>query len=227
MADQLQNLFITLEKKVAERTQALSEEQEFVSAVLETTHALVMVFDPQGKIVRFNKACREITGYAFPEVKNKPVWELLMRPEHAETYRTQVEKFKKDGLFDTHENYWITKKGTQRLMSWFHTGLRDPKGTIVHMVATGIDITERRKMEQVIYNLVINAKEAIDPEGPVRIWLENVSVYEERSNYILEPGQYIRIVIQDEGAAFRKSIYRFCLILIFRPKSAGAKKAWG
>ena len=45
--------------------QALTVERNFVSAVLNTISALVLVFDTAGRIVRFNRACETISGYTF------------------------------------------------------------------------------------------------------------------------------------------------------------------
>lgn len=40
-------------------------ERDFISVLLETATALVVVLDPRGRIVRFNRACERITGYSF------------------------------------------------------------------------------------------------------------------------------------------------------------------
>ena len=47
------------------------------SAILDTVGALVVVLDPAGRIMRFNRACEQTTGYTFEEVRYKYVWELF------------------------------------------------------------------------------------------------------------------------------------------------------
>ena len=42
-----------------------------LSAILDTVGALVVVLDPEGRIVRFNRACELTTGYSFDEVAGK------------------------------------------------------------------------------------------------------------------------------------------------------------
>ena len=42
--------------------EALQEERNVVSAILDTVGALVVVLDPDGRIVRFNRACERSTG---------------------------------------------------------------------------------------------------------------------------------------------------------------------
>src|ERR1700690_3805663 len=46
---------------------ALEEERNVASAILDTVGALVVVLDPEGRIVQFNRASERTTGYEFPE----------------------------------------------------------------------------------------------------------------------------------------------------------------
>jgi PAS domain-containing protein len=56
----------------------LRNEGHFLSAILDTTEALVIVLDTQGGIVRVNRAWEKITGYAFEEVCGHALWDFLM-----------------------------------------------------------------------------------------------------------------------------------------------------
>src|SRR6201996_1709531 len=51
----------------------LQEERNFVSAILDTVGALVVVLDDGGRILRFNPACEIVTGYSMEEVRGKRV----------------------------------------------------------------------------------------------------------------------------------------------------------
>jgi hypothetical protein len=75
---------ITKRQRVQE---ALEKEREFVSAVLNTIGALVVVLDPQGRIVRFNGACEKITGDLAGEVLDKHVWDIFMLPEEIDSVK--------------------------------------------------------------------------------------------------------------------------------------------
>ena len=54
---------------------ALTVERNFVSTVLDTVDALVAVFDTAGRIVRFNRACETASGYDFPTLVGRYLWE--------------------------------------------------------------------------------------------------------------------------------------------------------
>src|SRR5579863_1977735 len=75
---------ITELKRVEE---ALQEERNVVSAILHTVGALVVVLDPQGRIVRLNRTCEQLSGYCFAEVEGKLVWDLFAIPEDRERFK--------------------------------------------------------------------------------------------------------------------------------------------
>src|SRR3984893_15596889 len=57
--------------------EALQEERNVVSAILHTVGALVVVLDPLGRIIRFNRACEQTSGYSFEEVSGRKIWDLF------------------------------------------------------------------------------------------------------------------------------------------------------
>ena len=136
------------------RTQgALEKERSFVSAILDTAAALVVVLDRKGRIVRFNHACEKATGYTFNEVKDKSLWDLFILSEEAEPVRSVFEKLKGGEFPNEFENYWITKDGSRRLIAWSNTALLDDHGSVNYVIGTGIDINERRRAEEAMNRL--------------------------------------------------------------------------
>jgi PAS domain S-box-containing protein len=131
-----------------EMEDALRWERNFVSAVLDTAGALVVVLDSRGNIKQFNKACQETTGYSFEEVNGKPFWEFFIVPEEFEGVKGVFDNIKAGQFPNTYENYWLTKDGRRRLISWSNTALSDDNGNVEFIIATGIDITIRREAEE-------------------------------------------------------------------------------
>ncbi|MGE5842882.1 MAG: cache domain-containing protein, partial [Deltaproteobacteria bacterium] len=58
----LAETFNVMADKVKDREAVLRKERDFSTAILDTTRAVVVVLDREGKIRRFNRACEEITG---------------------------------------------------------------------------------------------------------------------------------------------------------------------
>lgn len=128
----------------------LQKEQEFISAVLDTTGALVVVLDEAGNIVRFNRACQELSGFSWEEVCGDSVWETLVPQEERSAVESVFNALWDGQASKTHVNHWVTKKKEKRLIAWTNTVMSDVGGNLPYVIATGLDITEQRKAEQAL-----------------------------------------------------------------------------
>jgi PAS domain S-box-containing protein len=126
----------------------LRTERDFVTAVLDTGAALVIVMDTAGRVVRVNKACEEASGYSFEELKGRTIWDLLLLPEETEAVRQTFAKLCAGRFPNRLDNHWRHRDGSLRLIAWSNTCLLDERGAVQHVIATGIDITERRSAEE-------------------------------------------------------------------------------
>jgi len=153
---------ITERKRVEE---AIQKEHTFTNAILDTAGALMVVYDSEGRIIRFNKACMRTTGYSFLEMKKKHVWDKLVIPEELERVQSDFKTMSAGVMVKKSENHWLTKDGDLRLISWSNTVLLDEEDTVEFIIAIGIDITERRKYETALrksedqYRVLIESSE--------------------------------------------------------------------
>ncbi|HEY7699751.1 MAG TPA: PAS domain S-box protein, partial [Vicinamibacteria bacterium] len=127
---------------------ALEQERNFVSAVLDTAGALVVVLDHEGRVVRFNRACERITGYSFEEIRGKPFPETFLLPEERPEVERDFQKLLSGEPRLERRNWWVTRSGDRRLIEWSNTTLNGADGRVGYVVATGIDITERHQARQ-------------------------------------------------------------------------------
>ena len=136
----------------------LQEERNLASAVLETVDALVLVMDREGRIIRFNRACEQTTGYMFAEVHGRPIWELLPSAEEINRFKAVFRELASGNYRDNHfESYWVARDGAARLIAWSTTVLSSALDAPTYVVASGMDITERKHLEKTI--LDISARE--------------------------------------------------------------------
>jgi len=133
--------------------EALQRERNFVSAVLDTVAALVVVLDREGHIERFNRTCEQVTGYRFEEVQARPFWDFLLISEEIESVKRVFEQLRAGDFPLDFENYWVTRDGRRRLIAWSNTVLTAADGSVEHIIGTGIDITERRQADQEIKHM--------------------------------------------------------------------------
>lgn len=137
------------EQKRAET--ALRREHDFVSAIMDTSGALVVVLDKEGRIVSFNSACEKITGYNQAEALGIFVWDLLLASEEVDNIKTVFAQLLARQFPNQHQNYWRAKDGRQRLIMWSNTALLDNQGKVEYVIGTGIDVTERKAAEDALH----------------------------------------------------------------------------
>ncbi len=140
-----------LRQMVTEREkaeQALREERNFISTVLETSAALVVVCDSEGRIVGFNRSCTDTTDYDFDEVQNCYLWDFLIPDEDIRITKAAFQSLINGETRNDHESHLRRKDGKKRLISWDNTTIRDADGAVKYIICTGIDITERRQAEE-------------------------------------------------------------------------------
>ena len=137
------SLSSSLPKKVKLQAQ---QERDFSNAVIDTVGALIAVLDRQGKIVRFNHTCEQTTGYSFAEVRGQTIWDLLIMPEEKNTIKAVFQRLCAGQLPNQYENHWIAKDGSRHLISWSNTALFDERGKVEFVIATGIDISQQRRV---------------------------------------------------------------------------------
>jgi two-component system sensor histidine kinase DctS len=140
-----------LEIEIEHRIRAqkvLDAEREFITTLLDTVGALVCVLDNVGHIVMFNRACEEVSGYHFDEVKGKFIWDLFLMDEEIEPVKQVFRKLQAGQFPNRYENYWLTRDGERRMIVWTNTVLLDNDGSVKNVIGTGIDITEKRKIEE-------------------------------------------------------------------------------
>jgi PAS domain S-box-containing protein len=137
--------------------EALQEERNVVSAILHTVGALVVVLDSEGGIIRLNRACELTSGYSFAEVAGQKIWDLFMVREEVERFKSVFQRLYSDQLPSDYEGYMVRRDGTRRLIAWSSTVLPGNDGAPTYVIATGIDITERKHLEKTI--LEISARE--------------------------------------------------------------------
>ena len=122
-------------------------EHNVIPAILDTVDALILVLDPQGRITLANRACEEMTGYTSEELEQKYVWDFLP-PDEIEAVKAVFDELLAGRFPSRFENYWVAKDGSRRLISWSNTAILGRRRKVEYIVATGIDITERRRAEE-------------------------------------------------------------------------------
>src|SRR5437016_1709437 len=73
-------------QEVQRQSALLKAERDFAAAILDTVANFVLVLDPDGRILRVNRAWEEMTGYKFQEVEGHLLWEYFDDQERAKDF---------------------------------------------------------------------------------------------------------------------------------------------
>jgi PAS domain S-box-containing protein len=156
---------------------ATRKEENLVAAILDAAanDLLVLVMDRDGRMVRFNRACQERTGYSQDEALGRRFWEFLLPAKEAAAVKAVFEDLR-NAKPVRREDYWLTKSGQRRLIAWSSSIVKS-EGLLEYVVATGIDVTERqeakeqaREKEATVQALLESAAQAIiahDAQGKI------------------------------------------------------------
>ncbi|HKB27819.1 MAG TPA: diguanylate cyclase, partial [Candidatus Limnocylindrales bacterium] len=149
--------------------ESLAEERWFVDAVLDTAGALVCVFDPEGRFIRFNPACERLTGYTFEEIRGRPFYDFLIPKDEIEAVRADLSRLRAGAPPEPNVNNWVTRDGALRLISWTDACFFDERGSLTYIVSTGIDITDQRRADEALRGVeavgTLLAKHGPSPES--------------------------------------------------------------
>jgi len=133
----------------------LREALQRMDAVVETAPSLIVVTDREGRIVHFNRACEELTGYGRAEVLGQTVLDRFVPAGWRDVVQRRFADLAAPELKEPHENLWRTKSGEERLIEWRCIALPQVReGGAWALLGIGIDVTERRKTERALSQLV-------------------------------------------------------------------------
>jgi len=144
---ELRELTAHLEQRVGENSAQLQHERNFIDAILNTAAALIIVIDTEDRVVRFNAACNTLTGHDFAEFKGNTKWLSLIPADEQDGVRRVTDRLRAGEDQIPHENHWLGKDDSSRLISWCNSVMRDDAGQVQYIIGTGIDITEQRRAE--------------------------------------------------------------------------------
>ena len=131
----------------------MSVEREFVDTVLEIAGSLICVFKPDGRFLRFNRACEMVSGYSFEEIAGRTFYEFLIPDFEIAGLKAALRGLRPGEPATANVNHWLTRDGSLRLISWANASFFDASGALTHIVSTGIDITEQHRAEEALRGL--------------------------------------------------------------------------
>ncbi len=148
----LKKSHLQLETEVAERTRQLTEETEKAQQYLDIAGVMIVVINPDRTVALINKKGCEILGYTYEEIIGKNWFDNFLPENIRGPVNDVFTKLMAGDLepVEYYENPVLTKDGKVKLIAWHNALIRDENGKILRTLASGSDITERKKAEEMI-----------------------------------------------------------------------------
>lgn len=132
---------------------ALQAERNLLSAIFDTTGALGLMLDKDGRIMRFNQAAERTTGYTLSQVLGKHFWEVFFPPDEIELNRHHFLNWHTHVQPLQYQSRWLTAGGERREILWLTTFFQEDNSSALNFICSGIDITEWRQAEDHVHRL--------------------------------------------------------------------------
>lgn len=119
-------------------------------SLFDVVPAIILLLDVKGRILHFNAFMASLSGYDLDEIRGKDWFTLFLpEPERARIRRVFTASAggkPSQGTINT----IVTKSGEPRLIQWYNQTLNAEREGHHYVLATGVDITQRKQAEQAL-----------------------------------------------------------------------------
>jgi len=145
-----------LQKEIEVRKQAeesLKESEQKYRELVQYANSIILRWDPDGKIKFLNDFALQFLGYSKSEIIGKNIISPIV-PKNESTGRDLVFIIKditeNPEKYESTENENICNDGKRVWISWSNKPIIDNNGQLVEILSVGNDITERKRMEEIL-----------------------------------------------------------------------------
>ncbi len=131
----------------------LREMGSYLDSLLNYANAPIIVWDPQLRITKFNRAFQRLTGHAEAEVLGQHL-SMLFPPASSDDSLSHIRRTATGEYWESVEIPILRVDGAVRTVLWNSANIYAPEGgELVATIAQGQDITERKEAEAAIRTL--------------------------------------------------------------------------
>ncbi len=146
--EELQGQLHQRAEQLETRTQELEKEKDFITGLLDTAHALILVQNEAGDITMINHYGAMLAGYDENELVGRPFIEILARGVELLDIRYQLGELVKGERRELHhETDLLNTSGSLVHMSWYHAFMPDNIADENKILTVALDISERKEIE--------------------------------------------------------------------------------
>lgn len=128
--------------------QEVRRERDFSKGIIESADAIIVVLDPEGRVVMLNPAGERLTGYTTAELAGGAWYHYVVADEQQAEARRWFAGLRATPGRGELESVWLSKSGVPSTIAWRYVCAVDSRGQLSRVTAVGIDVTQQRLLEQ-------------------------------------------------------------------------------
>jgi diguanylate cyclase (GGDEF)-like protein/PAS domain S-box-containing protein len=132
---------------------AVRESERRTREMLENVELIVVGLDARGMVNYVNPFFLQETGYSAEEVLGKDWFAHFLPKKEVIPVQAVFHGLMEEGFHRHYENPILTRLGEERLIAWNNTVLRDEKGSPIGTLSIGKDITDQKRIEELLRRL--------------------------------------------------------------------------
>lgn len=121
--------------------------EQITGVVFDSSSALVLVLDSEGRCTRGSKACAQMFGCSQEAMRGQHFWELMNLPEGS-ALKEQIAAVVAKRAVITSEISFTNRQGSTCWLAWTLHPVVDARDQLVWVTASGVDLTERKQNER-------------------------------------------------------------------------------
>jgi len=140
---------ITARKQVERYSQ---EEKHKIQKYLDLTGVMFVALNAQGEVTLINQKGCKILGYSQDEILGKNWFENCIPEDIRDDIKFVFQELMGGNIepVEHFENHIINRDGKKRLINWHNAAIRGKDGEILGTIASGEDITERKRADEIL-----------------------------------------------------------------------------
>ncbi|QDU92627.1 ATP-binding protein [Lignipirellula cremea] len=126
----------------------LKRERAFAQIVLDTTQALILVLNGEGRVLRLNRYFESLSGYRQEELVGKSV-DSILRPDPKELPGESPEQAPSLPRLHPGSLHKLRfKSGQECDVAWWTAPLKNEQGQITELICAGMNMTEYNRLQE-------------------------------------------------------------------------------
>ena len=156
---------------------ALHESRERLRAIIDTAASIILMLSPDFAILEFNPAAEKLFGRTRDEVFGKNYLELFIPEDQRPAVGQEIVKVMSGIPTRDFENDVFGNHGTRLTLLWNADRMLDASGRSLGVLATAINITERKEAEIELRNAHALLRSLIDSVPDLIFFKDHESIY--------------------------------------------------